>query len=92
MLTLVNIGVERVLGMDKYSLNVGKKVDVDDLIGAREVAEMLGLSSPRAVAVYASRGLPEPIIDRGPNTAKLWLRQDIERWLKSRPSSKSSQR
>ena len=69
---------------------MGKKVDVDDLVDAREVAEMLGLSSPRAVAVYASRGLPDPIIDRGPNTAKLWLRQDIERWLRDRSSSKSS--
>ena len=70
--------------MGQYSFIVGKKVDVDDLIDAREVAEMLGLSSPRAVAVYASRGLPEPVIDRGPNTAKLWLRQDIERWSMSR--------
>jgi predicted DNA-binding transcriptional regulator AlpA len=69
---------------------MGKKVDVDDLIDAREVAEMLGLSSPRAVAVYSSRGLPEPIIDRGPNTAKLWLRQDIQRWQKDRTNSKSS--
>jgi predicted DNA-binding transcriptional regulator AlpA len=69
---------------------MGKKVDVDDLIDAREVADMLGLSSPRAVAVYSSRGLPEPIIDRGPNTAKLWLRQDIERWKKDRTNSKSS--
>jgi predicted DNA-binding transcriptional regulator AlpA len=69
---------------------MGKKVDVDDLIDAREVADMLGLSSPRAVAVYSSRGLPEPIIDRGPNTAKLWLRQDIERWKKDRKNSKSS--
>jgi len=69
---------------------MGKKVDVDDLVDAREVAEMLGLSSPRAVAVYASRGLPDPIIDRGPNTAKLWLRQDIERWMKGRAGSRSS--
>jgi predicted DNA-binding transcriptional regulator AlpA len=72
----------------KYSLVMGKKVDVDDLIDAREVAEMLGLSSSRAVAVYSSRGLPEPIIDRGPNTAKLWLRQDIERWVRDRNLSR----
>jgi predicted DNA-binding transcriptional regulator AlpA len=69
---------------------MGKKVDVDDLVDAREVAEMLGLSSARAVAVYASRGLPDPIIDRGPNTAKLWLRQDIESWMKERTGSRSS--
>ncbi len=74
--------------LGQYSFTVGKKVDVDDLIDAREVADMLGLSSPRAVAVYASRGLPEPIIDRGPNTAKLWLRQDIERWVRQRSSSR----
>jgi len=69
---------------------MGKKVDVDDLVDAREVAEMLGLSSARAVAVYMSRGLPDPIIDRGPNTAKLWLRQDIESWMKDRADSRSS--
>jgi predicted DNA-binding transcriptional regulator AlpA len=69
---------------------VGKKVDVDDLIDAKEVARMLGLSSSRAVAVYSTRGLPEPIINRGPNTAKLWLRQDIERWLKERTSPSRS--
>jgi hypothetical protein len=91
MLTLVNIRGSSVSVFRQYSFTVGKKVDVDDLIDAKEVADMLGLSSPRAVAVYASRGLPEPIIDRGPNTAKLWLRQDIERWLKGRPSSRSSQ-
>jgi predicted DNA-binding transcriptional regulator AlpA len=67
-------------------MEMGKKVDVDDLIDAREVAQLLGLSSPRAVAVYASRGLPEPILDRGPNTAKLWLRQDIERFQATRRS------
>jgi predicted DNA-binding transcriptional regulator AlpA len=69
---------------------MGKKVDVDDLVDAREVAKMLGLSSPRAVAVYSSRGLPDPIIDRGPNTAKLWLRQDIKHWMKTRTDSRSS--
>jgi len=69
---------------------MGKKVDVDDLVDAREVAEMLGLSSARAVAVYASRGLPDPIIDRGRNTAKLWLRQDIEGWLQDRIKSRDS--
>lgn len=63
---------------------MGRMVDVDDLIDAHEVAAILGLSSPRAVSVYASRGLPEPIIDRGSKTTKLWLRQDIEEWKSSR--------
>jgi predicted DNA-binding transcriptional regulator AlpA len=63
---------------------VGKKIDVDDLLDAHQVAELLGLSSSTSVAVYAKRGLPEPVIDRGPKTAKFWLRQDIEKWMKNR--------
>jgi hypothetical protein len=90
MLTLVNIGDQGVALLGQYSFTVGKKVDVDDLIDAREIAEMLGLSTPRAVAVYATRGMPEPVVDRGPNTAKLWLRQDIERWQKGRPRAQRS--
>lgn len=63
---------------------MGKKVDVSDLLDAHEVAELLGLSSHTAVSVYAKRGLPEPVIDRGPNRAKFWLRQDIEKWMQNR--------
>jgi predicted DNA-binding transcriptional regulator AlpA len=64
---------------------VGKKVDVDDLIDAVEVARLVGFKSPTAVYVYLGRGvLPPPVVDRGANKVRLWLRQDIERWIKSR--------
>lgn len=66
---------------------MGKKVDVDDLIDASEVARLAGFKSSTAVSVYLSRGvLPLPIIDRGANRARLWLRQDIVRWLKAKKS------
>lgn len=64
---------------------MGKKVDVDDLIDASEVARLAGFKSSTAVSVYLSRGvLPAPVLDRGANRARLWLRQDIERWLLNR--------
>lgn len=64
---------------------MGKKVDVDDLIDAVEVARLVGFKSSTAVSVYLSRGvLPEPVVDRGANRVRLWLRQDIERWNKNR--------
>ena len=64
---------------------MGKKVDVDDLIDAAEVARLAGFNSSTAVSVYLSRGvLPPPVVDRGANRVRLWLRQDIQRWIKER--------
>ncbi len=64
---------------------MGKKVDIDDLIDAAEVARLAGFKSPTAVSVYLSRGvLPPPVVDRGANRVRLWLRQDIDRWIKER--------
>ena len=63
---------------------MGRKVDVDDLLDANQLAEMLGLASSRVVAVYAARNLPAPVIDRGSTRAKFWVRQDIEHWLSQR--------
>ncbi len=64
---------------------MGKKVDVDDLIDAVEVARLVGFKSSTAVSVYLSRGVfPEPVVDRGANRVRLWLRQDVERWIKTR--------
>lgn len=64
---------------------MGKKVDVDDLIDAVEVARLARFKSSTAVSVYLSRGvLPAPVVDRGANRARLWLRQDVEAWLRKR--------
>jgi predicted DNA-binding transcriptional regulator AlpA len=59
---------------------VGRKIDLDDLLDAAEVAEALGLASRNVVGVYRGRypGFPPPVIDRG--ACLLWLRADIEAW------------
>jgi hypothetical protein len=62
---------------------VGRDVDLDDLIDAAEVAEMLGLASRNVVGVYRGRypDFPTPVIDRG--TCRLWLRADVEGWARA---------
>ena len=61
---------------------MGRRVDVDDLLDAHEVAKLLGFASAQALSVNIQRGkkIPEPVYDRGQRKAKLWLRQDIEKW------------
>jgi glutathione-regulated potassium-efflux system ancillary protein KefG len=68
------------------------KVRVEDLIDSNDVAEILGLSSPRAVHVYMSRypEMPRPVVDRGANRAKLWLREEITAWKKAREANRQS--
>lgn len=65
---------------------MGKRVDVDDLIDAHDVAGLLGLSKANNVHLYQKRypDMPRPVIDRGGRRAKLWLRSEIQSWLKAR--------
>jgi predicted DNA-binding transcriptional regulator AlpA len=57
-------------------------VNTNDLIDARGVAEILGLSHPNNVSVYQHRydDMPRPVIALGRGRCKLWLRPEIERW------------
>lgn len=59
------------------------KVDLDDLLNAAEVADLLGLSHRQAVATYRGRyeDFPTPVIHKG--TCVLWRRQDVEAWGRS---------
>jgi predicted DNA-binding transcriptional regulator AlpA len=61
---------------------MGRKVDLDDLLDAREVAELLGLASANAVNVYVGRyrDFPEPVLVRP--GFRLWLRTDVEAWAR----------
>jgi predicted DNA-binding transcriptional regulator AlpA len=56
------------------------KVELEDLLNAREVAAALGLAHREAVATYRKRypSFPAPRVEKG--TCVLWLRADIERW------------
>jgi hypothetical protein len=64
---------------------MGRTVDLDDLLGAVDVADALGLSSPNAVATYRQRyeSFPEPIWASKGGRCQLWLRQDVEAWAKA---------
>lgn len=59
------------------------EVNTDDLVGAREVAEMIGLTNPKGVSVYRRRhaDFPTPAVDR--ERCVLWRRQDVEAWAKA---------
>lgn len=63
-------------------------VDTADLIDARGVAELLGLSHPNSVSTYQHRypDMPRPVVDLGEGRCKLWLRPQIEEWLSKRSS------
>jgi glutathione-regulated potassium-efflux system ancillary protein KefG len=61
---------------------MGRKVDVDDLIDANGVAELLGLKHRNTVSVYQRRysGMPRPVVERGRGRTKLWLRSELSNW------------
>lgn len=61
---------------------MGRRVDVDDLLDARGVAEALGLGHPNTVSVYQHRysDMPKPALDLGERRVKLWLRSEIKAW------------
>lgn len=57
-------------------------VDTKDLIDARAVADILGLSAPNTVSVYQHRyqDMPRPVVNLGRGRSMLWLRPEIEKW------------
>lgn len=59
-------------------------VDTEDLIDARGVAEILGLSHPNNVSVYQHRygDMPRPVVSLGRGRCVLWLRPEIEQWAR----------
>jgi predicted DNA-binding transcriptional regulator AlpA len=65
---------------------MGRRVDVDDLIDSRAVAELLGLAQLNTVSGYQRRyaEMPRPVVDMGRGRCKLWLRSEVKAWAKSR--------
>jgi glutathione-regulated potassium-efflux system ancillary protein KefG len=62
------------------------RVRTEDLIDAEGVAELLGLSHRNSVNTYLRRysDMPRPVVDLGRGRPRLWLRPDIEKWLRNR--------
>jgi predicted DNA-binding transcriptional regulator AlpA len=67
------------------------RIETEDLIDSHGVAEILQLSSPRAVSTYRARhaDFPAPAVDMGAGRCLLWLRQDIEAWASAHPGRRS---
>jgi hypothetical protein len=63
---------------------MGRKVDIDDLLDASQVAELLGLKHRNAVSEYQRRydDMPRPIVIRNSERTLLWHRHDIAMWAK----------
>lgn len=66
---------------------MGRKVDVEELIDAQGVADMLGLAQRNTVSLYQRRysDMPRPLVDLGKGRCKMWLRAEVQDW-KSRRS------
>jgi predicted DNA-binding transcriptional regulator AlpA len=63
---------------------MGRKVDIEDLLDAGQVAELLGLSHRNAITLYQRRyeDMPRPIVIRNSGRTCLWLRGEIAAWAK----------
>jgi hypothetical protein len=62
---------------------VGRKVDVDDLVGAAEIADRLGIAYVETVHTWRRRypDFPEPVAHL--RRALIWSWPDVERWAKA---------
>lgn len=61
-------------------------VNTDDLVDARAIAELLGLSHTNSVSLYQRRypDMPRPIVNLGRGRPCLWHRPAIEAWQEQR--------
>ena len=65
---------------------MGRKVDIDELIDAQGVADMLGLAQRNTVSLYQRRypDMPRPVIDLGKGRCKMWIATEVEQWCSRR--------
>lgn len=66
------------------------RVNTEDLIDAAAVAEMLGLAHRNSVSLYLKRytDMPRPVIDLGPGRPRLWVWDEMNRWVEGRAASR----
>jgi glutathione-regulated potassium-efflux system ancillary protein KefG len=64
-------------------------VRTEDLIDARGIAELLGLSHPNSVSTYLRRypDMPRPVVDLGRGRPRLWLRPHVADWALRRAAA-----
>jgi prophage regulatory protein len=57
-------------------------VTVPDLVGAHEIAEILGVSRQRVQQLARTAGFPQPVAVLA--MGKVWVRSDVEEWAARR--------
>jgi hypothetical protein len=62
---------------------MGRKVDVDDLVGAAEIAERLGIKRPHLIHDWRRRHpeFPQPVVEL--KGTLIWLWPEVEKWARS---------
>ena len=60
-------------------------VNLDDLVDAADVAEIIGVKHATSVTLYRRRydDFPEPVWASRGGRCQVWLRSDVERWCRS---------
>lgn len=68
--------------MSDYPADMGKRVNVSDLVDAAAIAERFGFSRPQTVHNWRARhaDFPQPIATFG--KAVIWNWPDVEAWAK----------
>ena len=71
------------LGKSTRMSLVGRRVDVESLLSAQQVAEIIGLSNRNGVSVYQRRypDFPAPVVSQG--RCRLWVIDEIKAWAES---------
>ncbi len=61
-------------------------INTDDLCDAQGVADLVGLRHANSVHTYLRRysDMPRPVIELGPGRPRLWLRPEIQAWVRTR--------
>jgi predicted DNA-binding transcriptional regulator AlpA len=62
---------------------MGRRVDVDDLVGTAEIAALLGVQRPQVVHDWRRRhaDFPEPVATV--SRVGLWVWRDVEKWARA---------
>src|SRR3954454_19642267 len=68
------------------SPGLASNLNPGDLVGAAEASRILELSHASSVTTYLRRypDFPKPVVDVSSSHARLWNREDIERWQRER--------
>jgi predicted DNA-binding transcriptional regulator AlpA len=78
--------MSRLVAARVYDAEMPPDVSTEDLVGAVEVAELLGLSHASSVSTYVKRypDFPAPVVELPKSRVRLWLRQEILGWASRR--------